>query len=146
MLLLRRFRLPGLCREAGQTLPVVVLFMVGLLGVSALVIDLGSLYQQKQAVQAAADAAALAGASQLPSGWSATQAAVNHEYPLNGKAGDSVSSAQTIDLTAGDSVTVTTSRTAPTFFSRPFGMVRPRLPRRHARRWRHTPGTPAQGT
>jgi len=122
MLRLRRFRLPGLCREGGQTLPVVVLFMVGFVGVSGLVIDLGSLYQQKQAVQAAADAAALAGASQLPSGWSAAQAAVNHEYPLNGKASDSVSSAQTSDLTAGDSVTVTASRTAPTFFSRLFGI------------------------
>ena len=54
--------------------------MVGLLGISGLVIDLGSLYQQKQAVQAAADAAALAGAAELPGGWSTAQAAVNHEY------------------------------------------------------------------
>jgi Flp pilus assembly protein TadG len=124
---LRRGRLPGLRREAGQTLPLVVLFMLGLLGVSGLVIDLGSLYQQKQAVQAAADAAALAGASQLPSGWSAAQAAVNHEYPLNGKVTDSVSSAQTSDLTGGDSVTVTASRTAPTFFSRVLGISSARV-------------------
>ena len=89
MLVQRRGRLPGLRREVGQTLPVVVLFMFGLLGVSGLVIDVGSLYQQKQAVQAAADAAALAGAAQLPAGWSAAQAAVNHEDPVNGEAADS---------------------------------------------------------
>ncbi len=117
-----RSRLCALCHEAGQTLPVVVLFMVGLLGVSGLVIDAGSLYQQKQAVQAAADAAALGGASQLPAGWAAAQSAVNHEYSLNGEAADSVSSAQTTDLAAGDSVTVTASRTTPTFFSRLFGI------------------------
>jgi Flp pilus assembly protein TadG len=117
-----RYRRPRLRCERGQTLPLVVLLMVGLLGVSALVIDLASLYQQRQAVQAAADAAALAGAAQLPTGWAAAQAAANHEYGLNGKASDSVSTSQTTDLSAGDSVTVTASRTVPTFFSRLFGV------------------------
>lgn len=122
MLLHRRSRLSAARQEVGQTLPVVVLLMIGLLGVSALVIDLASLYQQRQAVQAAADAAALAGAAQLPAGWSAAQSATNHEYLLNGRGTDSTSASQTTDLTAGDSVTVTASRTVPTFFSRLFGV------------------------
>ena len=118
----RRYTHPAMRPEAGQTLVVTVVFLVGLLGIAGLVIDLGSLYQQRQAVQAAADAAAIAGASQLPAGWSAAQAAASHEYLLNGKAPDSVTTSQTTNLTAGDSVTVTASRTAPTFFARLFGI------------------------
>lgn len=116
-----RFRLSCLCREDGQTLPVLVLFMVGLLGISGLVIDLGGWYQQQQSVQAAADAAAIAGASQLPAGWSAAQTAANHEYLLNGKPSDTVTTNQTTDLASGDSVTVTATRSAPTYFARVLG-------------------------
>jgi Flp pilus assembly protein TadG len=108
--------------EGAQTLPFVVLLLTGLLGASALVIDLGSLYQQRQAVQAAADAAALAGATQLPSGWAAAQTAASQDYAKNGLGSDSVVVSQTTDLTAGDSVTVTASRQAPTFLARIFGI------------------------
>ena len=97
--------------------------LVGLLGVSALVIDLGSLYQQRQAVQAAADAAALAGATQLPAGWPAAQAAASYEYSLNGHASDTVGIAQTTDLATDDSVTVTATRSAPTFFAQVLGIA-----------------------
>jgi hypothetical protein len=56
--------------QAGQTLPMMMFFMVSLLGVAGLVIDVGGWYLQKRQVQAAADASALAGANQLPAGWS----------------------------------------------------------------------------
>jgi Flp pilus assembly protein TadG len=109
--------------EGGQTLPLVALLLTGLLGASALVIDAGNLYQQRQAVQAAADAAALAGATQLPAGWAAAQTAANQTYAQNGLVADTVAVSQTTDLTGGDSVTVTASRAAPTFLARIFGIT-----------------------
>jgi type II secretory pathway pseudopilin PulG len=109
--------------EGGQTLPLVALLLTGLLGVSALVIDAGNLYQQRQAVQAAADAAALAGATQLNAGWAPAQTAANQTYARNGLASDTVAISQTTDLTGGDSVTVTASRAAPTFLARIFGIT-----------------------
>lgn len=108
-------------REAGQTLPLLVLFVVSLLGVAGLVIDVGGWYLGKQQVQAAADAGALAGASQLPVGWSYAQTAAQGEYSKNGMGGDSDTVANTSDLVANDSVTVVASRVAPGYFSRLFG-------------------------
>ena len=54
--------------EGGQTLVVFVLFMFAVLGMAGLAIDVGHWYQEKQAVQAEADASALAGASSCRSG------------------------------------------------------------------------------
>src|SRR4051794_41268423 len=53
---------------AGQTLPLVVLFMGVLIAMSGLVIDLGNSYVQKRSTQNVADAAALAGAATNPPG------------------------------------------------------------------------------
>ena len=111
----------GRRREAGQTLPILVLVMVSLLGIAGLVIDVGGWYLGKQLVQAAADAGALAGATQLPVGWSSAQPAAQSEYTKNGKGGDSDTVTNTTDLVANDSVTVAASRVAPGYFSRLFG-------------------------
>jgi Flp pilus assembly protein TadG len=97
--------------------------MLGVLGMCALAIDVGNWYQQKQALQAAADAAALAGASELPAGWSAAQGAANHSYSRNGKASDVLTVTQASTLTANDSVTVTAQRQASGFFVRVFGIT-----------------------
>ena len=48
--------------------------MFSLIGVAGVAIDVGSWYQSKQSLQAAADAAALAGASQILASWSAANA------------------------------------------------------------------------
>jgi Flp pilus assembly protein TadG len=109
-------------RSHGQTLPLVILFMFGVLGMSALAIDVASWYQQKQALQAAADAAALAGASQLPAGWGAAQTAANHAYSRNGRASDAVTVSLASDLGANDSVVVTAGRRSPGFFVRILGI------------------------
>ena len=98
-------RLHG-CR--GQTLPLVVLFMLSLLGIAGATIDVASWYQSKQSLQAAADAAALAGASQLPSSWGTAQVAASSEFEKNSRQGDSATYANTSDLTGNDSVTVST--------------------------------------
>ena len=51
--------------ERGQVLPIVALWMVFLLGMAALSVDLGNAYLSYRQLQAATDAAALAGASAL---------------------------------------------------------------------------------
>ncbi len=52
--------------EDGQTLVIVVLFMIILLGFCALVIDVGHAYLAQRRLQSSVDAAALAGADALP--------------------------------------------------------------------------------
>src|SRR4051794_33390157 len=52
--------------EAGQTLPLIVVFMLVLMVVCGMVLDIGNAYRVKTALQASADAAAAAGAQQLP--------------------------------------------------------------------------------
>jgi len=101
---------------AGQTLPLVVLFMVCLCGMAGLVIDLGNGYLQKRSTQNVADAAALAGASAIPQGTWQTAAAQN--ATKNGKSGDQV----TESLSGGNTVTVTVSRTSPTYILGLFGV------------------------
>ena len=52
--------------ERGQTFVLTVIFMAMLLGMAALVLDVGSWFREKRQLQSTADAAALAGAR--PSG------------------------------------------------------------------------------
>ena len=101
---------------AGQTLPLVVLFVVVLCGMAGLVIDLGNGYLQKRSAQNVADAAALAGASAIPQGtW---QTAASQNAATNDKPGDQV----TESLSGGNTVTVTVSRTSPTYILGLFGV------------------------
>ena len=58
--------------ERGQVIVLMVLMMVVLLGFAALVVDVGYAYYAHRSLQSSADAAALAGAQELPN---ATQAA-----------------------------------------------------------------------
>lgn len=95
---------------SGQTLPIVCLFIVGLLVVAGAVIDLGNAYLQRQEVQRAADAAALAGAVAIPTG--TYQSAAQDMAAKNDKTGDQVSTS----YNGTDTVTVTISRTASTSF------------------------------
>ncbi len=95
--------------------------MFSLLGIAGVTIDVGSWLQSRQSLQAAADAAALAGASQLPSGWGTAQSTAAAEFGKNSQAGDSASYANSSDLTTNDSVTVTATRSAPTYFTKLFG-------------------------
>lgn len=102
--------------QAGQTLPLICLFMVTLLGVAGLVIDVGNAYLQRQDTQNVADAAALAGASAIPTG--TYQTAAQQMAAKNDVSGDGV----TVDFNNTDTVTVTVTRAAPTFFMRLFGV------------------------
>jgi Tfp pilus assembly protein PilX len=51
--------------QAGQTLPIVVVFMFVIIGLAGMVIDIGNLERCRAQMQAAADAAAAAGANEL---------------------------------------------------------------------------------
>ena len=65
-------------RERGQILPVVALALVALLGVSAFAIDVGFAYYAKRQLQSATDAAALAGAQDLPNATTAVATAASY--------------------------------------------------------------------
>ena len=64
--------------ESGQTL--VLLVVPALLGVSGLVVDGGNWLVNRRELQNAADAAALAGASKIPSGTSQARDTANEQY------------------------------------------------------------------
>ena len=107
----------------GQTLPLIVFCMFSLIGVAGAAIDVGSWYQAERSLQNAADAAALAGASQIPTGWSAATSTAAAEYAKNGKPGDTASYANTTKAAPNDSITVIATRQAPTYFTRIFGFM-----------------------
>src|SRR5947209_6731206 len=103
--------------QSGQTLVLITLFMLSLLGMCALAIDVGTWYQQKRAVQSAADAAALAGADNLPAGWSAAMNGASSEFAKN-LSGATVSYQQTSVFVHNDSITVTASKPATSYFAK----------------------------
>jgi len=75
--------------ERGQVLAIVALALVALLGISAFAIDVGYAYYAKRQLQSATDAAALAGAQDLPTAATAiatatTYAAANTPANLSG--------------------------------------------------------------
>jgi Flp pilus assembly protein TadG len=114
---LRRINRPVPTCQSGQTLPLVVLFMAGLLGVCGLVLDGGNLYEQHQQTQRIADAAALAGAANIPSGFWASAAQTN--AGKNDLSGDQINAS----YNGTDSVTVTVTRQVNTGFASLFGFT-----------------------
>jgi Flp pilus assembly protein TadG len=106
--------------ERGQTLVLFSLFLSALLGISALVIDVGFWYQQKRSLQSAADAGALAGAVSLPVGWSSATSTAAGEFGKNSALG-SASYQQASTFVSGDSILVTASQPAPGFFAKVLG-------------------------
>jgi len=112
---------PRMGDQRGQSLVVITLFMMSLLGMAAMAIDVGSWYQTKRSLQADADSAALAGVASLPAGWSYAQTAAQTYYAKNGLGSDSVTYTNPTVNSSGDSVRVTATRTLPSFFAKLFG-------------------------
>ncbi|MDX6591215.1 MAG: hypothetical protein QOJ13_411 [Gaiellales bacterium] len=73
----------SLASSSGQTLPMVIAFMLVMLLMCGAVIDLGNAYRVRQALQASADAAVAAGAAALPD-TAAAQAASHAKSSENG--------------------------------------------------------------
>jgi Putative Flp pilus-assembly TadE/G-like len=108
--------------ERGQTLVMSLLFMTVLLGMAALVLDIGSWYHAQRALQAKADAAALAGAQALPESTDdATAYAVDYAKKNGGdlKVDDITFSR---GITDHDTISVKMSEPADGFFSKLFGL------------------------
>ena len=131
--------------QAGQTLPLVVVFMLTLLLICGAVIDIGNAYRVKQALQASADAAVAAGADALPDTAAANAAAHSHSAENAGKntipGVPNVTATITMDCSTSPNFcnpanTVHVSETAhiPTYFLRLIGISRStrRSLRRHA--------------
>jgi Putative Flp pilus-assembly TadE/G-like len=116
-----------MANSSGQAVAVATLFMFVLLGMGALVIDMGAWYQQHRSAQAAADAAALAGAGLLDASWSQALTAAQANFSMNRNASQSVvitsaTAFPTSSLSGGDSIVVTVTSTAPDGFSSLFGI------------------------
>jgi Flp pilus assembly protein TadG len=106
--------------DRGQATVLTLVFLVVLLGMAALVLDVGSWYRADRATQSAADAAALAGAQALPSSPSNAGALAGQYTTKNGggTSGVTISSG----LMANDTIKVTLSRQATGVFTKLFGV------------------------
>ncbi len=109
--------------ERGQAVVLMVLSLVVLLGMCALVLDVGSWFREKRRLQGTADAAALAGAQQLPSNPSAAQTMAMSYANQNG--GDVAGANITVTSTnmANDTIAVKAAKTASGFFSGVLGIA-----------------------
>jgi Flp pilus assembly protein TadG len=109
-------------RENGQAIVLTVLFLAGLLGMAALVLDVGSWFREKRQLQLSADSAALAGAQSLPgSPANATSFALQYAA-TNGRPVSANDIAISSDYSSNDTITVQEHSTAPGFFSKLFGI------------------------
>jgi hypothetical protein len=75
----------GLRHEGGQAIVMIVLFLLVLLGMAAMVIDVGYAFYAQRSLQAQVDAAALAGAQELPDPTMAEAVAYDYSGEPGGK-------------------------------------------------------------
>jgi hypothetical protein len=109
--------------ERGQAVVLMVLALVVLLGMSAMVLDVGSWFHTQRRLQGTADAAALAGAQQLPDAPSAAQSMALSYANQNG--GNVLGADITVGTLyqANDIIDVKAQKTSPGFFSSVLGIV-----------------------
>jgi len=109
--------------ERGQAIVLTVLSLVVLLGMAALVLDVGSWFHQKRQLQATADAAALAGAQLLPDdpGGASAQAVTYGSKNGGGVAGADVT--VTSSRATNDTISVKAKKTNAGIFSRIAGVM-----------------------
>jgi putative Flp pilus-assembly TadE/G-like protein len=109
--------------DRGQATVLTLVFLVVLLGMAALVLDVGSWYRADRAAQSTADAAALAGAQALPyNPANATTLAVQYGDKNGGGVGGSNVTISSSGIATNDTITVHLTRPAPGVFSKLFGV------------------------
>ena len=110
-------------RDDGQAVVLMVLALAVLLGMCAMVLDVGSWFRTQRRLQGTADAAALAGAQQLPDNPSAAQTMALSYANQNG--GNVLGSDITVGTLyqANDIIDVTAKKTDSGFFSSVLGIV-----------------------
>ena len=107
--------------DRGQATVITLLFLVVLLGMAALVLDMGSWFRADRATQSTADAAALAGAQALPENPGQATTLAQQYATNNGGLGTGNIQIST-KLVSNDTIKVTVTRSAPGFFSKVFGV------------------------
>jgi Flp pilus assembly protein TadG len=107
--------------DRGQATVMTLVFLVVLLGMAALVLDMGSWFRADRATQSTADAAALAGAQALPENPGQATTLAQRYATSNGGlgTGNVVISTKIVN---NDTIKVTVRRSAPGFFSKAFGV------------------------
>ncbi|MEA2016600.1 MAG: pilus assembly protein TadG-related protein [Actinomycetota bacterium] len=116
--------------QNGQVAVIIVILIVVILGMTALVIDLGSLYQKRGFYQTVADAAALAGAQELPESvqlavYEAVEYAEKNNVDIAYNCRDYTAEGIEVSSTYAQNDTITvalSNREAPLYFARIFGM------------------------
>jgi hypothetical protein len=108
-------------RERGQAAVLTVIALTVLLGMTAMVLDVGSWFREHRQMQTAADASALAGAQALPFDVDQAKAFADDYAARNG--GDGTNEV-TVSSSHGpnDTITVKASKDAPGFFAKVFGI------------------------
>ena len=108
--------------ERAQSLVIVLVFMTVLIGMAAAVLDVGSWYRADRKLQANADAAALAGAQELPESAAAAEARALAYADANdgGLVAANVKFRKTV--IPNDTIEVTAERPTPGFFAKLFGL------------------------
>jgi hypothetical protein len=106
----------------GQATVLTVVFLTALLGMAALVLDVGSWFRAHRDTQATADAAALAGAQALPEDPGTANALALKYAGANGGGLAAGDVAVSTDIVANDTISVHVKRDAPGFFSKLFGV------------------------
>jgi hypothetical protein len=109
--------------EHGQVAVVALLFLTALLGMTALVLDVGSWFRADRRLQATADAAALAGAQLLPED---PGGAMDEALEFASKNGGGVTPYDvkvSTRVLPNDTISVSAQGDSPGFFSKLFGIV-----------------------
>jgi hypothetical protein len=107
--------------QRGQATVITVVFMTVLLGMVAMVVDVGSWLREQRDTQADADAAALASAQALPADVGLAHALAG-QYLDKNAAGAGRQVDISTSYTGNDTVTVTVNRDAPGNFAKLFGI------------------------
>jgi Flp pilus assembly protein TadG len=106
--------------QKGQATVLSLVFLTVLLGMAALVLDIGSWYRADRDTQSTADAAALAGAQALPDSTASASSLASSFASKNGGGLDSVNFSSSFG--PNDTIKVTVKRSAPGIFTRLFGV------------------------
>jgi Flp pilus assembly protein TadG len=106
-------------QKRGFVIVMTAAMLAALVGLTALVVDLGLLYATRVKLTNLADAAALAGVQELPRNNGAAYASASEYAQLNGKTGDRVD----IRVLNGTTVAVKATRTVPLMFAGIFGLA-----------------------
>jgi hypothetical protein len=112
------------CRknEHGQAVVLMVISLAMLIGMCALVLDVGGWFREKRQLQAAADASALAGAQALPESWSTAKSLALEFADKNGGGVLAASVISGTTFVSGDTISVSAQKDQAGNFSGMLGV------------------------